>query len=296
MSWLLILVFGLVSFVPVAGLEAEDEKPPVSRRSGTGEMPGVWSMQLSVGHLPSADLHGIPGDVDITDYRLKVAGNVKLDERLTMTLGGGYGLKHLEAPSSAALPRNLQSLFIEAGARYRLNDRSFASIKLSPGLYSDFEDIGDDDLRMPVLALGGYSFANGFSAVGGFMYRLGYHGSRFIPVLGFSYQPDDSWRIDLIAPRPAITYLASRQLQLFVAGEFASDEYELRDRLLGAKVIRYSDYKAMFGINYLPVPAIKLSTSVGYAFERKFVFFDGDRSDLRMDNAPFLKLSLDVGW
>ena len=54
--------------------------------------------------------------------------------------------------------------------------------------------------------------------------------ASIIPALGFSYQPNQYWRFDLVAPRPAITYFASRQLQLFVAGDFASDEYELKDR------------------------------------------------------------------
>ena len=263
---------------------------------GAGSPSLDWNSQVSIGHLPPADLHGAPGDVGITDYRLKLSRYIKLDDRLTLTLGGGYGLKHIDASSQAALPQDLQALFLEAGATYRINDRAFASIRLNPGFYSDFKDLGDDDLRMPVLALGGYSFNNGFTVVGGFIYRFGYHASQFIPALGFSYQPDQYWRFDLVAPRPVITYFASRQLQLFVAGDFSSDEYELKDNSSGAKAITYGDFKAMAGFNYLPVAAVKLSTSVGYAFERRFAFYDATRPDLRVDDVPFFKVSLDVGW
>jgi hypothetical protein len=77
---------------------------------------------------------------------------------------------------------------------------------------------------MPALALGGYSFDNGFSVVGGLIYRFGSHDARLIPAIGFSYQTDNYWRFDIVAPRPTITYSASRQLQMFVAGDFASDE------------------------------------------------------------------------
>jgi len=296
MPWLLVLLFCMGTLLPVPLLAAEIEKKPAGSGYGVGETTGDWNLLMSVGYLPHADLHGTPGDVGISDYRLKISRNLKLDDRLTLTLGGGYGLKHLDSSSSVALPQDLQALFVEAGARYRINDRSFATIKLYPGFYSDFKDLGDDDLRMPLLALGGYSFENGLSVVGGFIYRFGYHASQFIPALGFSYQPNQQWRIDLIAPRPGITYVASPKLQLFVAGDFASDEYELKDRSIGAKAIKYSDYKAMAGVQYLPLPAVKISTSIGYAFERRFAFFDGDRPDLRMDDAPFLKVSLDVGW
>jgi hypothetical protein len=296
MLWLMVLVLGLGTLLPVSALAADDDKKPAGGGYGAGETAGEWNVLMSIGHLPSADLHGRPGDAGISDYRLKIARNLKLDERLTLTLGGGYGLKHIDSSAAAALPQDLHALFVEAGARYRINDRSFASIRLYPGFYSDFKELGDDDLRMPVLALGGYGFDNGLSVVGGFAYRFGYHAGQFIPVLGFSYQPDQQWRFDLIAPRPGVTYFASRQLQLFVAGDFASDEYELKDRTFGAKAIRYSDYKAMVGVTYLPVPAVKISTSVGYAFERRFAFFDGSRPDLRVDDAPFIKVSLDYGW
>lgn len=263
---------------------------------GSGSSPSDWIAQVSIGHLPTADLHVVSADAGISDYRLKLTRNIKLEEHVTLAMGGGYGLKHIDASPLAALPQDLHSLYLEVGATYRFNDRAFTSVRLLPGFYSDFKELGDDDLRMPTVALGGYAFNNGFSIMGGFIYRFGYHANQFIPALGFSYQPDQRWRFDLIAPRPGITYSASRQLQLFVAGDFASDEYELKDHSSGAKAIKYIDYKAMAGFNYLPVPAVKISTSVGYAFERKFAFYDTARPDLRLDDVPFFKVSLDVGW
>lgn len=292
---LLVFLFGLVTLSPVPGLAADEQKASAGReyRAAAAE---EWNLQLSVDHLLSASLHGTPGDAGISDYRLKLARTVKLNESLNLTLGGGYGLKHIDVSSPASLPRDLHALFVEAGARYRINDSSFASVKLFPGFYSDFKDLGTDDLRMPLLALGGYNFESGVSVIGGFIYRFGYHASRFIPALGISYQPDQYWRFDLVAPRPGITYFASRQLQLLLSGDFASDEYEITDRSLGAKAIKYSDFKVMAGVNYLPLPSVKISTSVGYAFDRKFAFFDGNRPGMRVDDAPFFKLACDVGW
>lgn len=298
MRYFLVSAVSLFSILLAAGHCLAGEEVNETGKSGRGSAgpSSDWNAQLSIQHLPSSDLQNTAADAGITDYRLKAVRNIKIDNRLTVSVGGGYGLKHIDASASAALPRDLHALFIEAGANYRINDRAFATLKLTPGFYSDFKNLGTDDLKMPILALGGYSFDNGFSAVGGFIYRVGYHSNAFIPALGFSYQPNQYWRIDMVAPRPAVTYFASPQIQLFVAGDFASDEYELKDKSLGAKAIKYRDYKAMAGLNYLPVPAIKLSTSAGYAFERKFEFYDATRSDMRLDDVPFFKLSLDVGW
>jgi hypothetical protein len=293
---MMVTIFGLGAAVVTQGLAAEEGKMPVGRSSGTGEMTQAWNVQLTTSYLPATDIHGSAADVSIFDNRLKIIRNIGMDDRLSLSVGGGYGLKHLDASPAASLPQDLHSLYLEAGVRYRINDRSYASLKLFPGLYGDFNEIGTDELRMPVLALGGYRFENGISLVGGFIYRFGYHATQFIPALGLSYQPDHNWRVDLIVPRPGVTYIASRQLQLFAGGDIASDEYEIKERSVGARALKYSDYKVLVGVDYIPRPAVKISTSLGYAFERKIVFFDGNRPDLRMDGIPFVKVSLDMGW
>jgi hypothetical protein len=297
-TWLgSLALVALIAFA-VPSMAAEEGKSPISRGYAGAEMSGEWKAQIAVGYLPPADIHTIPGTMDISDYRLTIVRDVKMDERLTLTLGGGYGLKHIDATSLADLPQDLHALFFEAGARYRINDKAFASIRLVPGFYSDFKDLDGDDLRMPALVLGGYSFDNGVTVVGGLMYRFGSRANRFIPALGLTYQPNQSWKFDLVLPRPAVTYRASRQLRLFMAADLTGDEYELKGEDFGAKAIKYSDIKAMVGINYLPNPAVKISAAIGHTFDRKFVFYDGvlHRPDLRVDNVPFFKVTLDVGW
>lgn len=274
--------------------EGDTTEPRIGRQFG--ESGTDWNSQLSIGYLPSAGLQNSSADAALTEYRARLLRTIPIHDDWKLSVGGGYGLKHIDASSRAALPQDLHALTFEAGVNYRINQRSFASLKLYPGVYSDLKDISTDDLRMPVMALGGYNFDNGFSVVGGFIYRLGYRSSTFIPALGFSYQPNQYWRFDAVAPRPAITYLASRQFQLFVAGDFASDEYELHDSSLGARAIKYSDYKAMAGCTYLPNSAVKFSASAGYVFERKFSFYDSTRPDMRIDDVPFFKVSLDYGW
>lgn len=298
---IMLMQFAIAITVMITGLvsvASADEKTSRDAAGNTdnGTWSREWNAQFSAGFLPAADFHGIPGDAAISDYRLKISRSLKVDDKLTLSLGGGYGLKHIDASSAASLPQDLHALFVEVGANYRFSEKAFGSVRLSPGFNSDFKSLGSDDVRMPVLALGGYSFDYGWSVVGGFIYRPWSHFTQFIPALGFSYQPDEYWRIDMIAPRPSITYSASRQLQLFVAGDFASDEYELEGQTFGAKAIKYSDFKVMAGVGISPIPAVKISASVGYAFDRKFEFYDSLRSDLRLDDVPFFRVSLDMGW
>lgn len=292
----LLIMLLIVVLLAGSGLAAEQDNAEPNRGWQYGGSTTDWNSQLSIGYLPSANLQSIPVDASITEYRVRLLRNIQINGDWKLSVGGGYGLKYIDASPLAALPKDLHALLLEVGVNYRINHRSFASLRLYPGIYSDFQSLSSNDVRMPVMALGGYSFDNGLSVIGGFIYRFGYHSSNFIPALGFSYQPNQSWRFDAVAPRPSITYSASQKIQLFAAGDFASDEYELHESKLGAKAIKYSDYKAMAGLNYLPKPAIKISASAGYAFERKFSFYDSVRAGMRVDDVPFFKVSLDYGW
>lgn len=288
-------VFLMCGFVS-RGVCTEQAPDSVERDQPVSPPPQAWNSQISVGLLPSADIGNVPGSATMIDSRFRLTRSFKPAPKLTLTLGAGYGVKTIDSPKVAALPENLHSLFLDLEAHYTIADKNFALVKLFPGLYSDFNNIGGDDLRLPVLLLGGHSFDNGLTVVGGFAYRFGYHGSAFIPALGFSYQPNEQWRIDLVAPRPGVTYSATRQIKVFVAGDFASDEYELKDNSLGGKVIKYSDYKISGGMEYVPSRAVKLIGTLGYAFDRHFDFYEGNRARVRLDAVPFMKLSLDLGW
>jgi len=276
--------------------DKREASPGGNERSVPLQPSSDWNAHFALGYLPSADLRGVNASATISDYRFRLSRNIRLDSKATLTVGGAYALKQIDASAGAVLPHDLHALTLEAGVNYRISERSFASLKIYPGLYSDFGNIGSDDVKMPVLALGGYSFDNGLTLVGGFIYRVGYHSAPFLPVIGLTYQPDPHWSLELVAPRPGVKYIPSKHVRLFVAGDFASDEYELKDRSSGAKALRYRDYKVMGGVEYLPVPDTRLTGAVGYAFDRSFDFYDGTRANMRIDNAPFIKFSLDVGW
>ncbi|HIJ94944.1 MAG TPA: hypothetical protein HPP94_04255 [Desulfuromonadales bacterium] len=268
----------------------------VSQPVGVRQPRHDWNVQLNTIYLAPGNLSSMDADSSISDTRLRLTRNFRWDTATTLTIGGGYGIKHIDAPSSAKLPQDLHALSLETGLNYRINPRSFINLKIFPGLYSDFNEVGNNDIRMPLLALGGYSFENGVQVVGGFLYRVGYHSAPFLPILGLSYQPVPEWRIDLVMPRPGVTYIPSQQLRLFVAGDFTGDEYQIHDATVEADALKYRDLRIMGGFDYLPKPGITCSAAVGYAFDRSFEFYDSARNSLRINDVPFVKLSLDIGW
>jgi hypothetical protein len=50
------------------------------------------------------------------------------------------------------------------------------------------------------------------------------------------------------------------------------------------------------GAEFRLYPFVRLGISGGYAFARKFVFHDGDRSAVNLDGAPFGRLEVEFTW
>ena len=276
------------------------DKAEVSQREnkqvGSWQAPPDWNIQMNTTYLATSNLRGSAADASVSDMRLRLTRSFRLDAATTLSIGGGYGIKHIDASSAANLPQDLHALTLETGLNYRINPHAFVSARIFPGFYSDVKEFGVKEIRMLLVVLGNYRFNNAINLVGGFLYRFGYHASPFLPVIGLSYQPVPEWRFDLVMPRPGVTYAPSQQLKLFLAGDFAGDEYQIHDATVAAGAIKYRDLKVMGGVDYLPKPGITCSAAVGYAFDRSFEFYDSARSNLRIDDVPFFKLSLEIGW
>jgi len=73
-------------------------------------------------------------------------------------------------------------------------------------------------------------------------------------------------------------------------------EYHLHDPSIGANYISYRDYRTLTGADIQLFPFVKLGISGGYAFARKFVFYERNRNDVNLDGAPFGRLDVMFTW
>jgi hypothetical protein len=219
-----------------------------------------------------------------------------IDPKVELSAGMSYSLRTIDAPDSARLPDELHNLSLNLGAVYHVNDRLTLGIRVSPGAGSDFKAFSGGDIRVPVAFHANFQTSRTLSLMGGIAYTGMNHSYPVLPVLGLIYAPSEQWMFAVGFPRTGAIYKPDRKTELYTGAEFAGGEYQLHDPSVGAGVISYRDYRAVAGADFRVLPFAKLGIAGGYAFARRFTFYDGNRGDINLEGAPFGRVALTFNW
>jgi hypothetical protein len=255
-----------------------------------------WESTVETTWLPGSTIHGTGGDVTMGEVKLGFTRRFNISPRLELSTGLRYSLREIDAPEAAHLPESLHALSVNVGGEYRTSDRLTLGFRVSPGLSSDFKSFATNDVRVPVSFHARYQMSNPLSLLGGIAYTGQNHSFPVLPMIGVLYLPSEKWAFALGFPRTGVVYKPNEETELFVAGVFSGGEFRLHDSSIGANIISYRDYRAIAGVEFPLFTDAKLGISGGYAFARKFVFYEGSREDVNLDSAPFGRLEVKFSW
>ncbi|HET6418927.1 MAG TPA: DUF6268 family outer membrane beta-barrel protein [Geobacteraceae bacterium] len=290
----------LISAVLAVRAEAADssgeETAQEMMSTATGKDRHPWSADISQTWLPDSGIRNMGGNIEMSETEIRFGRKFAISSTLSLSTGLAYSLRDIDAPGTARLPDKLNTASVEIGGNFRISKNLFLDVMVSPGLNGDFKKIDRDDVRTQVGFMGRYNTSEKLTLLAGLVYQEGYKSYPVVPVLGFVYRPDEHWTIGLAAPRPGVTYSPDKKSSYYLGGEFTATEYQLHDPSLGAKIIEYRDFRAVAGVEYTIFSAVKIGISGGYAFGRKFRFYDGTRNDIRVDDNGFVRLSAGVVW
>lgn len=246
--------------------------------------------------LPGGTIRSTGGDLTMGEVKAGFSRRFVVTPQLDLSAGMNYSLREIDAPDSARLPDELHLITLNLGAEYHVNKALTLGIRVSPGVGSDFKGFTGSDFRVPVAAHAGFQVSRSLFLLGGLAYTGMNRSYPVLPVLGLVYTPTEQWTFALGFPRTGAIYRPDKNTELFAGGEFSGGEYQLHDPTLGAKVITYQDYRAVAGAEIRVCSFAKLGIAGGYAFARKFVFYDSNRADMNLDGAPFGRAALTFAW
>ncbi|UFS70934.1 hypothetical protein LPW11_01820 [Geomonas sp. RF6] len=257
--------------------------------------PSVWDASAEITFLPSSAMRGAGDDLSMTEVRAGIGRRFPLNSRLELSGGVRYSTQLIDAPASAHLPDALHALSIYLGGEYRTSDSLTLGIRISPGLSSDFNGIGTDDVRVPVSFNARYQRSRTLTLLGGIIFTGGAHAYPVLPILGVLYMPSDRLVFAAGFPRTGVMY-RTNGVECYAGVESGRGEYRLHDDSVGAKIISYRDFRAVAGVDMALSRSVKAGFAGGYAFARRFVFYEGSRDDLRIDGVPFGKVQVKIAW
>lgn len=255
-----------------------------------------WNASVDLTWLPDSNIRNSGGKIGMQEVEAKFGRSYPLSPDFTLSTDFAYSLRKLDAPDSARLPEELHTLSVKFGGNYQLNKNTALTFLVTPSLNGDFKEIGTDDIRTQVGFMGRYNMSAKLTLLAGLIYQQGYKSFPVLPIIGAIYRPNEQWTLSLAAPRPGVTYSPNQTSSYYIGGEFAGSEYQLHDASLGAKIISYRDFRALAGAEYILFSAIKVNIAGGYAFDRKFVFYDGSRDDVNIDDGPFVRVGVNLVW
>ncbi|MGL5094788.1 MAG: DUF6268 family outer membrane beta-barrel protein, partial [Planctomycetia bacterium] len=199
----------------------------------------------------------------------------------TLFLGGPSGVGAVDLPSNA------YGLAVDLRADYKINRRMGAQFAVSPGLYTDFDNMSSDAFRVPARLIVTYFLNEQWVLFGGVVYTT-QPDLPIIPVAGGIYSPNENWRLEILFPRPRLVYRWSEQLELSALVTFNNNTYAVETEL-GDDVLQYRDFRAGLGAEWFLPSGRRFLGEAGVAFGRSLDF--EDQPDHDVDPGLFLRVS-----
>ena len=188
----------------------------------------------------------------------------------------------LRSSTGMSEPPSLYEVSRGAAWMRRLNDRWMLRLMINAALATDLNNTGDDawQLRGGIFAM--YNYHPDLQLLFGAV-ASGRADLPVLPGLGVLWRPTDCWDVNLIMPRPRVSYrilnYGDRQHWIFVGGGLSGGTWAFEVNGIDDK-ITYREWRAGIGWEFgppktfPPVPGggLQFETELGYVFGRTFEF------------------------
>jgi hypothetical protein len=241
------------------------------------------------------------GELTEQNTSLRYVATTKLPTPFLLRTGLGYdrfSFGTSELNPGVALPNTLQSTALLLGTELKLDEKWTLRADISPGLYSDFVDLGSDDFNAPFLL--GASYSPDKNLQWFFGLRVDVRSQMYLlPAAGVRWRFAEKWTLLALAPRPRLEYELNDAVKLFVGGSLLGGTYKVNKNfgsehgqpLLNNAVLDYTEVRTGGGATWEINPALSLNADAGYQVWRSFHYHNASTKYVT-EPAPYVNLSL----
>lgn len=223
-------------------------------------------------------------------------------DRTYFRLGAAYD-RYDFGKSEAPVPTLLQSLSLEWGVEYVVQNHPAIFLRSNPGVYcSRFDnhvDWGSVDIPTEIGLV--------FPAMKDFYVLVGARASLLwdwplIPLAGVVWVFNDNWRLEAVPPRPSLIYAYSENLEFFAGVEFVGSAFKTGkqhyssirpdEQRLSNGVVNYTETRAVAGFTWKVGKFFSTDLSGGWDAQREFRYFRSHGRHYDTFGAPFGKFAL----
>jgi hypothetical protein len=233
------------------------------------------------------------GDVNENSADLKYVISPQVTKDLLLRFGVEWQRLSFGVPDHAPVPDLLQQASLVLGLDYQLADQWLMRAEVQPGVYSDFRDVGWDDVDAPLVLGAAYLASEDLQWFLGLRVdaRSQY---PVLPAIGVRWKFSDQWTLNLQPPKPRLEYDFNDNLQLYLGTDLEAGTYRVGEHFgsnhslpkLDHAVVDFLEIRVGAGCSWKIAPNLTVDAEAGYMPYRSFDFFEPDIV-FRSHNAPY---------
>lgn len=193
------------------------------------------------------------------------------------------------------LPPRVYDAYLDFAWFPHCNEWLGAELGLRPGVYTDFDNVDSDSLRIMGRGAGTIAIMPNTELVLGAVY-LDRVDTKILPVIGVHCRPDPDWDIYAVFPNPKIRkFLASvgtTKWYGYAAGEYGGGSWTVA-RQTTDDYVGYNDIRVIGGFEYETQSQIRGHIEMGFVFDREIVFVSQDPPNFKPDDTFMIRAGVD---
>ena len=231
-------------------------------------------------------LYGDQGANDLEINRTEIAATFGVpifynpDTPLLITPGFAFNWFEGPATPEADLPPRVYDAYLDGAWRPKFNDFLAADLGLRTGVWTDFDAISTDSIRVLGRGLGIISLSPRMDLIGG-VYYLDRNRIALLPAGGVHWRPNTEWDAYLVFPNPKVrkrfVNIGSSQWWWYVAGEYGGGRWTIQRDPGGVAGdveddIDYNDIRVIGGLEWETATQARGHLEIGYVFDREILY------------------------
>jgi hypothetical protein len=235
-----------------------------------------WLPRFDLTHLAKNGDRGI----GMTDVEGQLEIRLPLFDGLApVKIVPGAAVRFWDGPTAGrgapAVPNQLYELSADLSWRLRPAEWLFVDLKVTPGLYTDFKNVGSEAFRPRGHGLAIVALSEELQLVAGVVYTNRLR-TLIVPAGGVRYAPSEDTEFRLVFPAPRISHrvftVGQTKYFAYLAGEFGGGTWGVRREDGRDDTLGYNDLRLLAGMEAETLDGPRWRAEVGYVFSRSVEF------------------------
>jgi len=199
-------------------------------------------------------------------------------------------------PPNPDLPARVYDAYLDAAWHPRLTDWLHADLGLRTGVWTDFNEVNSESLRILGRGLGVLAFSPQFDILIGAWY-LDRNRIKVLPAGGVHWRPNGLWDFYLVFPNPKIRRrsinIGSSQWWIYFAGEYGGGRWTIERANGVADDIDYNDVRIIYGLEWETQTQARGHIEIAYVLDREIIYTDTATRSLELDDTVMVRAGVD---